>query len=204
MSSAVVTDLYEATMTLAYLREGMVEPATFSLFVRGLPPDRGFLVGSGLEQALGYLDQLHVDETDLATFAAALGRPTNDLAGLLGLRFTGDVWAVPEGRIVFAGEPLMEITAPLPEAQLVETYLLNQITYSTALASKAARCIIAAPGQADYGLLVAPHPRCGSRHAGRPRRCTGRICRDQQRRRGGGVWVAGSGHHGPLVHRGLR
>jgi len=154
MSSAVVTDLYEATMALAYLREGMVEPATFSLFVRGLPPDRGFLVAAGLEQAIAYLEQLNLDEADLATFAAALGRPTGDLAGLLGLRFTGDVWAVPEGRIVFAGEALMEITAPLPEAQLVETYLLNQITYSTALASKAARCIIAARGKPiiDFSL----------------------------------------------------
>ncbi|HEY6686896.1 MAG TPA: nicotinate phosphoribosyltransferase, partial [Propionibacteriaceae bacterium] len=144
MSNAQVTDLYEVTMALAYVREGMREPATFSLFTRKLPPDRGFLVAAGLEPALTYLEQFEVDDEDVAAFAAAVDRPAQDLDGLRGLRFTGEVWAVPEGRVVLPGEPLLEVTAPLPEAQLVETFLLNQITYQTALASKAARCVIAA------------------------------------------------------------
>jgi nicotinate phosphoribosyltransferase len=154
VSDALVTDLYEATMALAYLREDMTQLATFSLFVRKLPSDRGFLVAAGLEQALSYLERLRVDEDDVVAFASALGRPADEVAVLRGLRFTGDVWAVPEGRIVFADEPLLEITAPLPEAQLVETYLLNQITCSTAQASKAARCAIAARGKpvVDFSL----------------------------------------------------
>ena len=123
MSDALVTDLYEVTMSLAYLREGITEPATFSLFTRKLPPDRGFLVASGLEHALRYLERLHVDDDDVAAFAAALGRPVEEVSPLRGLRFRGEVWAIPEGRIVLAGEPLLEVTAPLPEAQLVETFL---------------------------------------------------------------------------------
>jgi nicotinate phosphoribosyltransferase len=154
MSDALVTDLYEVTMSLAYLREGMTEPATFSLFARKLPPDRGFLVAAGLEHALAYLERLHVDNDDVAAFAAALGRPADDVTALRGLRFTGEVWAIPEGRVVLPGEPLLEVTAPLPEAQLVETFLLNQITYQTALAAKAARCIVAARGKpvVDFSL----------------------------------------------------
>lgn len=153
-STALVTDLYEVNMALAYLHEGMTEPATFSLFVRKLPAERGFLVAAGLADALHYLEHLHVDAADVEAYAAALGRPADELAGLLGMRFTGEVWAVPEGCTVFAGEPLLEVTAPLPEAQLVETYLLNQLTYQTALTAKAARCMIAARGKAvvDFGL----------------------------------------------------
>ena len=154
MSDALVTDLYQVTMALAYLREGITEPATFSLFARKLPPDRGFLVASGLEHALRYLERLHVDDDDVAAFAAALGRPVEDVSPIRGLRFSGEVWAIPEGRIVLAGEPLLEVTAPLPEAQLVETFLLNQITYQTALAAKAARCVLAARGKpvVDFSL----------------------------------------------------
>jgi nicotinate phosphoribosyltransferase len=154
MSNAQVTDLYEVTMAFAYLREGLTEPATFSLFTRKLPLDRGFLVAAGLESALSYLEEFEVDADDVTAFAAALSRPVEDLDGLRGLRFTGDVWAIPEGRVVLPGEPLLEVTAPLPEAQLVETFLLNQITYQTVLASKAARCVIAAQGKpvVDFSL----------------------------------------------------
>ena len=164
MSDALVTDLYEVTMALAYLREGMTAPATFSLFVRALPADRGFLVAAGLESALDFLEAFHVDDSDVEQLAAAVARPVDELAGLRGMRFTGDVWAVPEGRVVLAGEPLLEVTAPMPEAQLVETYLLNQVSHQTALASKAARCILAAGGRpvVDFGLR-----RCQGVEAGR-------------------------------------
>ncbi|KES09105.1 nicotinate phosphoribosyltransferase [Streptomyces toyocaensis] len=163
MSEATTTDLYEVTMAMSYLREGMTAPATFSLFVRDLPPERGFLVAAGLESALDHLSGLRVGPEDVAAFAAALHRPPRDLEPLLGLRFTGSVRAVPEGRIVLAGEPLLEVTAPLPEAQLVETYVLNLLSHQTAVASKAARCVIAAAGHpvVDFSLRRTHGPWAG-------------------------------------------
>ncbi|MFE3632718.1 nicotinate phosphoribosyltransferase [Streptomyces sp. NPDC059168] len=163
MSEATTTDLYEVTMALSYLREGMSGPATFSLFVRDLPPERGFLVAAGLDSALDYLSGLHVGPEDVADFAAALHRPPEELRPLLGLEFTGRVRAVPEGRIVLAGEPLLEVTAPLPEAQLVETYVLNRISHQTLIASKAARCVLAADGHpvVDFSLRRAHGPQAG-------------------------------------------
>ncbi|WP_406411426.1 nicotinate phosphoribosyltransferase [Streptomyces sp. NBC_01614] len=154
MSDATTTDLYEVTMTMSYLREGMTGPATFSLFVRDLPPERGFLVAAGLESALDYLSGFRVGPEDVDAFASALHRPRRDLEPLLGLEFTGRVRAVPEGRIVLAGEPLLEVTAPLPQAQLAETYVLNQLSHQTAIASKAARCVLAAAGHpvVDFSL----------------------------------------------------
>ncbi|MGW7446596.1 nicotinate phosphoribosyltransferase [Kitasatospora sp. NPDC054795] len=154
MSEARITDLYEVTMAHSYLAEGMTAPATFSLFVRKLPPGRGFLVAAGLEPVLDHLARVRVDQEDVKAFAATLGRPYRDLESLLGLGFGGEVWAVPEGRIVLAGEPLLEVTAPLPEAQIVESFLLNQVCHQTAVASKAARCVLASGGRpvVDFSL----------------------------------------------------
>lgn len=146
MRPGLLTDLYEVTMALSYVRERMVAPATFSLFARKLPAQRGFLVAAGLERALDLLLALEVGDEELAAYAAALEVPAAAVEGLRGLRFTGDVRAVPEGRVVLAGEPLLEVTAPLPQAQLAETLLLNQLTFATAQASKAARCVLAAGG----------------------------------------------------------
>lgn len=143
MTRALVTDLYELTMAASYLRRGMGSPATFSLFVRTLPPQRGFLVAAGLEDCLTFLESFAFAEEDLRWVRDA-GFDDETVDAFAGLRFTGDVWAVPEGRIVLPGEPLLEVTAPLPEAQLVETFLLNQVTFQTAIASKAARCRLAA------------------------------------------------------------
>ncbi len=143
MGNALITDLYELNMAASYLRRGMVGPATFSLFVRRLPPSRGFLVAAGLEDSLRYLQSFAFDPEDLAWLGAAGFLP--DVVDMFAaMRFSGDVHAVPEGRVIFADEPLLEVTAPIAEAQLVETYLLNQITYQTALATKAARCRVAA------------------------------------------------------------
>ncbi|CAL9657246.1 Nicotinate phosphoribosyltransferase pncB2 [Streptomyces sp. enrichment culture] len=163
MSDATTTDLYEVTMAMSYLREGMTGPATFSLFVRDLPAERGFLVAAGLDSALDHLSGLHVGPTDVDAFAAALNRPRRDLEPLLGLEFTGDVRAVPEGRIVLAGEPLLEVTAPLPQAQFVETYVLNQLNHQTAIASKTARCVLAAAGHpvVDFSLRRTHGPQAG-------------------------------------------
>ncbi|NBM18779.1 nicotinate phosphoribosyltransferase, partial [Streptomyces sp. GC420] len=167
MSDASVTDLYEVTMVHSYLTEGMTGTATFSLFVRGLPADRGFLVAAGTEPALDYLGRLRVDEEDVAAFAAAMGRPASDLRALLGLQFTGEVRAVPEGRLVLAGEPLLEVTAPLPQAQLVETYLLCLLSHQTAVASKAARSVMAAAGRPviDFSLRRTHGPGAGEQAA---------------------------------------
>ncbi|MEU1486556.1 nicotinate phosphoribosyltransferase [Streptomyces sp. NPDC005752] len=143
MSHVTTTDLYEVSMALSYLREGLTEDATFSLFVRGLPEGRGFLVSAGLEPVLDFLSGFRVTPDDAEDFAAALGCPPDDVRPLIGLGFDGEVRAVPEGRTVLSGEPLLEVTAPLPQAQLVETWLLNQISHQTAVASKAARCVLA-------------------------------------------------------------
>lgn len=152
--AALLTDLYELTMAQAYWREGMHAPATFSLFVRRLPPCRNFLLAAGLDEALRYLEALRFDDEALA-FLATLGRFEPGFLDWLGrLRFTGEVRAVPEGTPVFAEEPLLEVTAPLAEAQLAETFLLNQVHFQTVVASKAARVVHAAAGRpiVDFGL----------------------------------------------------
>jgi len=142
-------------MAAAYVAEGLAEkPATFSLFVRELPASRGYLVAAGLDSALAYLEALRFTDDDLA-FLDGLGffGPAI-LDRLARLRFTGSVRAMPEGTVAFATEPLLEVTAPIVEAQLVETFLLNQITTETTLASKAARYRHAARGRAvvDFGF----------------------------------------------------
>ncbi len=144
MGGALFTDLYELNMAASYLRRGMDQEATFSLFVRRLPPSRGFLVAAGLEPCLEFLEGFGFEEADLAYLAGELGYDAATIDRFRGVSFSGDVWAVPEGRILFADEPLLEVTAPIAVAQLVETVLLNQITFQTTIASKAARCRIAA------------------------------------------------------------
>lgn len=153
-SPALVTDLYELTMAESYLRAGVTGRAVFSLFVRRLPPERRYLVAAGLEEALIYLEELRFTEDDLA-YLAGTGRFSEPLlAHLAGLRFTGDVRAIAEGRAVFGEEPLLEVSAPIIEAQIVETYLINVLHLHSLLASKAARCVDAARGRAviDFGL----------------------------------------------------
>ncbi|EME58579.1 nicotinate phosphoribosyltransferase [Amycolatopsis decaplanina] len=144
------TDLYEIRMAASYLRRGMTAPATFSLFARDLPADRGFLIAAGLADCLSFLEDLHFDESELDYLRTTTDLRDEDFDALARLRFTGDVMAVPEGRVVLAEEPLLEITAPLPEAQLVETAMLNSLTFATAVATKAARCRLAA---ADARLI---------------------------------------------------
>jgi len=131
-------------MAGSYFRRGMTAPATFSLFVRQLPPSRGFLVLAGIDEVCRFLDRFGFDEDDIAYLEHTMGLSPDVLDALRGLRFTGDVWSAPEGSIVTAEEPLLELTAPLPEAQLVETALLNLMTFQTTIASKAVRCRLAA------------------------------------------------------------
>jgi len=145
--NALLTDLYELNMAASYLRRSMTGTATFSLFVRSLPSARGFLVAAGVESCLDLLVDLRFEEEDIRYLRDAQGFEASDLEAFRRLRFTGDVWAIPEGRIALAGEPILEVTGPLPEAQLVETLFLNQVTFETTIASKAARCVIAAQGR---------------------------------------------------------
>ena len=153
-SPALFTDLYELTMLQAYFEERMRERAVFSLFVRRLPERRNYLLACGLDDVLAFLETLHFDRPAL-DYLESVGRFSEPfLRHLEQLRFTGDVYAVPEGTPVFANEPLVEIEAPIDEAQLVEAFVMNQIHLQTVLASKAARIVDAAQGRqiVDFGL----------------------------------------------------
>ncbi len=155
---ALATDLYQLTMGASYTSLGMDRPATFSLFVRKLPNNRSFLVVAGLSEALERLRALRFDRPAI-DYLRSVGQIQPDfLDRLAALRFTGEVWAVPEGRVVFPDEPILEVRAPIVEAQLAETLLLNAVHFPTLVATKAARCVAAAPGKAliDFGLRRTP------------------------------------------------
>lgn len=145
VAPALLVDLYELTMADVYRREGMdARPATFSLFVRTLPRHRGWLVAAGLDDVLRWLEELRFGERELAALDR-LGLFDPAFLDWLGdLRFTGSVRAVPEGTLVFPDEPILEVDAPVAQAQVAETFLLNQVTLQTVLATKAARCRAAA------------------------------------------------------------
>jgi nicotinate phosphoribosyltransferase len=141
------TDLYEITMAACYYERAMAEPATFSLLVRRLPPDRSYLVAAGLDEALRHLENLRFGEEALAYLRGLEIFREAFLEHLGRLRFTGDVVAVPEGTPVLAQEPLLELTAPIDQAQLCETFLLNAVQSATLFATKAARVVRAAGGR---------------------------------------------------------
>ncbi len=152
--SVLLTDLYQLTMLQAYHDQGMDRTAVFEFFVRKLPECRNFLMAAGLEQVLEYLEALRFDADDLDWLAAS-GRFSRDFVdSLANLRFTGDVDAMPEGTVFFGDEPILRVTAPLSQAQLVETRIINLLQFQTLVASKAARSALAAPGQllVDFGL----------------------------------------------------
>ncbi|MBI4588670.1 MAG: nicotinate phosphoribosyltransferase [Candidatus Rokubacteria bacterium] len=152
--AALFTDLYEITMAASYLREGMTGSATFSLFVRKLPKERAFLVAAGLEDILNYLRDFRFSADALRYLSSLRRFDAAFLDFLSDLRFTGEVRAVPEGTVIFQDEPLLEVTAPIIEAQIVETAVLNLCHFQTLLASKAARSVIAARGRpvVEFGL----------------------------------------------------
>lgn len=153
-NAALLTDLYELTMVQAYWILGLRDEAVFSLFARRLPTRRNYLLACGLDDALHYLETLHFTPEALSYLATLPHFREDFLEWLEGFRFTGSVYAVPEGTPIFDEEPILEVVAPLPEAQLVETFLLNQVQLQTVLASKAARVVSAARGRAvvDFGL----------------------------------------------------
>src|SRR6185436_3383217 len=150
MLPALSTDLYELTMIGGYYVAGVSGRATFDLFVRQLPPTRNYLVAAGLDQVLDFLESLRftADEVDYLRTVPALAKlPREFFEYLSALRFTGDVWAIEEGTPVFAHEPLVRVTAPLAEAQLVETALIAEIMFPTSVASRASRVVEAAAGR---------------------------------------------------------
>jgi nicotinate phosphoribosyltransferase len=153
-SSPLLTDLYQLNMIEAYLAFGETKTAVFELFVRKLPAGRGFLVAAGLEQALDFLEALRFTQEDIDWLKGTGRFNHSTLDYFAGFRFTGDVHAMAEGSLFFANEPLLRVTAPLPQAQLVEARLINILHFQTVVASKAARMVLAAPGKllVDFGL----------------------------------------------------
>jgi nicotinate phosphoribosyltransferase len=153
-SPALLTDFYQLTMLQAYFEEQMQDTAVFSLFIRRLPERRNYLLACGLDDVLSYLETLRFDDHALR-YLRSLGRFSERfLEHLERFRFTGDVYAVAEGTPIFPHEPILEVVAPIGEAQLIETFIINQIQLQTMLASKAARVVEAAQGRrvVDFGL----------------------------------------------------
>jgi nicotinate phosphoribosyltransferase len=164
--SALLTDLYELTMAAAYFDSDFRAPASFELFIRSLPPQRGFLIAAGLEQALDFLEDLQFQPEEveyLRRHPVFSNISSAFFDHLKELRFTGEVWAMPEGTPVFAEEPMLRVTAPLIEAQIVETFLLSTLTFQTMIASKAARVAAAAQGKGvvEFGTRRAHGPEAG-------------------------------------------
>src|SRR5580693_1096883 len=153
-TSPLLTDLYQINMIQAYLDHGDTDTAVFELFVRSLPARRAFLLAAGLEQTLDFLENLRFSVADIA-WLKSTGRFKNNLLDYLGeFRFSGDVHAMPEGTAFFANEPILRVTAPLPQAQFVESRLINILHFQSLVAAKAARMRLAAPDKVlvDFGL----------------------------------------------------
>jgi nicotinate phosphoribosyltransferase len=148
--SGLLTDLYELTMAAGYLQTRFDARATFELFVRDLPPHRNYLVAAGLEQALEFLENVNftAGEIDFLRRHPVFRNIRDEFFDYLAkFHFTGDVWAMPEGTLVFPSEPVLRVTAPIIEGQIMETYLLATLSYQTMIASKAARVVTAAQGR---------------------------------------------------------
>jgi nicotinate phosphoribosyltransferase len=156
-TSPLTTDLYELNMVQAYLERDESKEAVFEFFVRRLPARRGFLLAAGLEDTLEYLETIKFSDEEVDWLKKS-GRFNDRLIDfLVSFRFTGDVHAIPEGTVCYPYEPLIRITAPLPQAQLIESRLINIMHFQTLIASKAARMVLAAPGKilSDFGLRTA-------------------------------------------------
>jgi len=151
---ALLTDLYELHMMQSYHAQGMDATAVFDFIVRTLPPGRNFLVAAGLDDVLGYLEALRFTDADLDWLRGTGGFSDRFLEHLRGFRFGGKVDAMPEGTVFFAGEPVLRVSAPIGQAQLVESRIINLLQFSILVASKAVRCVLAARGRqlVDFGM----------------------------------------------------
>jgi nicotinate phosphoribosyltransferase len=196
-TNALLTDLYQLNMLQAYLEYGQTGPAVFEFSVRKLPARRAFLLAAGLEQVLDFLEHLHFTSEDIAWLSATGRFGTGLLDYLATFRFSGDVHAVPEGTAFFPDEPILRITAPLPQAQLIEPRIMNYLQFQSMVAAKAARMVLVAPGKllVDFGLRRA--------HSGEAGLLAARAS-----------YIDGTGaetvrhpdlrHHGPFIRRDLR
>jgi nicotinate phosphoribosyltransferase len=148
-----LTDFYELTMCAGYFENRMQETANFDLFIRRLPPNRSYFVFAGLEQTLLFLEKMRFNEEQMG-YLRKMGFKEDFVRSLRDFRFTGEVWAVPEGTVVFPDEPLVRVTAPIIEAQLIETFVLNTVNLQTMIATKASRVVTAAGGRpvVEFGL----------------------------------------------------
>jgi nicotinate phosphoribosyltransferase len=163
-TSPLLTDLYQLTMLQSYWQHRMDKVAAFELFVRRLPAERAFLVAAGLEQALDFIEQARFTDDELA-WIDGCGKFAPGFADWLrGLRFTGEVWAMPEGTVFFPSEPVLRVVAPIAQAQWLETRILNLVHFETVVASKAVRSVLAAKGHAliDFGLRRAHGAEAGA------------------------------------------
>ncbi|MDP3878887.1 MAG: nicotinate phosphoribosyltransferase [Dehalococcoidales bacterium] len=151
---SLLTDLYELTMAQSYFQDNHNGQATFSLFIRGYPPHRGFFVSCGLEDILHYLEEFRFTSGAIDRLQHTGIFSTDFLDYLKGLSFTGMVRAIPEGRLFFVDEPVLEVTAPIIESQIVETFIINQMNLQCLIASKASRCVQASHGRSvvDFSL----------------------------------------------------
>lgn len=153
-ADALLTDLYQLTMLQAYIEQGQHETAVFEFYMRKLPPERNFLIAAGLEQVLQYLENLRFQSDELQWLASSGRFQTKLLDYLANFRFSGTVHAMPEGTIFFPDEPILRVTAPIAEAQFVESRIINLLHFQTLIASKAARSAFVAPGKTlvDFGM----------------------------------------------------
>jgi nicotinate phosphoribosyltransferase len=152
--TSLLTDFYQLTMLQAYFLQGMNGTAVFELFMRRLPAERNFLMAAGLEQVVNYLTELRFEQDELAWLRSSGQFDAAFIDSLHEFRFTGDVDAMPEGTVFFPDEPVIRVTAPLREAQFIESRLMNLLHFQTVIASKAARSVIAGKGRrlVDFGM----------------------------------------------------
>jgi hypothetical protein len=166
-SNLLLTDLYQLNMLQAYRDAGMTGTAVFEFFARKLPPQRGFLMAAGLEQVVEFLENARFFEDELQWLEDSGRFKRNLLDDLAKWRFTGDVHAMREGTVFFPDEPILRVTAPLPEAQLVETRIINLLHVQSLIASKAARMVLARPARAlstsGCAARTVPRPGCSPR-----------------------------------------
>jgi nicotinate phosphoribosyltransferase len=192
--SGLQTDLYELTMAAGYRKAGFDARATFELFVRGLPARRNFLVAAGLAQALAYLERINFSHDEIGYLRrhpmfSGMDEEFSDF--LANFRFSGEVWAVPEGTVIFPDEPILRVTAPIAEAQIVETYLLSAIHFQRRWRTSRG------------GIRHAARAWSGSRHSGRASRVHRGMRRDIERRRGLSLRRPYVWHAGALLDHGV-
>ena len=173
ISSPLLTDHYQLMMVQSYLEQNMQETAVFEFFVRKLPRGRNFMVAAGLEQALDFLENLKFSPEELAWLAPRFG--SSLIEYLEQFRFNGDVHAMPEGAIFFPDEPILRVTAPLPQAQLIESRIMNLLHFETLIATKAARSVLGGARQVAGGFRHEARARGGGGIVGRTGKLPGRI-----------------------------